>query len=59
MHLVKGWYTDDADDAGAGGKSQHILSHLRELQARAPPRGYFLEPTKSILVVAPMNVVRV
>ena len=47
------WYTDDA---GAGGNFPHILAHLRDLQARGPPRGYFLEPTNSILVVALSNL---
>ena len=32
------------------------MAHLRELQTRGPPRGYFPEPTKIILVVAPRNV---
>ena len=41
---------------GAGGKFKHILAHLRDLQARGPPRGYYPEPTKIILVVAPRNV---
>ena len=52
-HVKQLWY---ADEAGAGGKFTHILSHLRDLQARVPPRGYFPEQTKSILVVAPRNV---
>ena len=34
------------------------MAHLRDIQARVPPRGYFLDPTKSILVVAPRNVAR-
>ena len=34
------------------------MAHLREFQARGPPKGYFLEPTKSILVVDPRNVAR-
>ena len=50
------WY---ADDAGAGGKFIFFFfAHLWNLQARGPPRGYFPEPTKSILVVAPRNVAR-
>ena len=54
--LTQPWY---ADDAGAGGKFPHILAHLRYLQARGPPRGYFLDPTKSILVVTLRNLARV
>ena len=34
------------------------MEHFRDLQARGSPWGYFLEPTKSILVVAPRNVAR-
>ena len=49
------WY---ADDLGAGGTFERILSHLWDLQARGVPRGSFLEPTKNILVVAPRNVAR-
>ena len=49
------WY---ADDAGAGGTFHHILAHLWDMQARAPPRAYFPGPTNSILVVAPNNVAR-
>ena len=45
-------------DAGAKGKFGHILEHFQDLQARGPPQGYFLEPTKSILVVATRNVAR-
>ena len=36
----------------------HILAHLCDLQAQGPPRGYFPEPTKNILVLAPRNVSR-
>ena len=49
------WY---ANDAGGRGKLKHILTHLWDLQARSPPRGYFPEPTKIILVVDPWNVAR-
>ena len=34
------------------------MAHLRDLQARAPSRGYFPEPRRSILVMAPWNVAR-
>ena len=34
--ITQPWY---ADDAGAGGKFEHILAHLRDLQARGLPRG--------------------
>ena len=49
------WYTDDAR---AWGTFHHILAHFWDMQARGPPRGYFPDPTKSILVVAPGNVTR-
>ena len=39
-----------------GGNFGKILAHFRELQFKGPPRGYFLEPRKIILVVAPHNV---
>ena len=35
---------------------QQILEHFWDLQARGPARGYYLEPTKSVLVVAPGNL---
>ena len=53
--VTQPWYADDAE---AGGGFQYILAHLRDMQARGPSRGYFPEPTKSILVVAPINVAR-
>ena len=43
---------------GQGGEFKHILAHLRCLLARGLPRGYYPEPTKIILVVAPRNVAR-
>ena len=49
------WY---ADDAGAGGTFQQILEHFRDFQARRPARGYYPDPTKRILVMAPGNVDR-
>ena len=45
-----------ADDAGAGGTFQKILEHFRDLHARGTARGYYPDPTKSILVVDPGNV---
>ena len=53
--VTKPWY---ADDAGAGGNYWQILARFWELQVRGPLRGYFSEPTKSILVVAPRTVAR-
>ena len=53
--VTQPWY---ANDAGTGRKFGHILEHFQDLQARGPPRGYFPEPTKSILVVAQRNVAR-
>ena len=52
-HVTQPWY---ADDTGAGGKFTNILEHLRDLHVWGPARGYYLEPTKSILVLAPGNV---
>ena len=48
--ITQPWY---ADDARAGGKFPHILTHLRDFQARVLPRGYFPDQTKSIFVVTP------
>ena len=49
------WY---ADDAGAGGKFGAVMAHFRDLQLKGPARGYFPEPTKSILVVSEQNLPR-
>ena len=43
----------------SGGGPTKILEHLRELQVRGPAQGYYLKPTKNILVDAPVNVARV
>ena len=48
-HITQPWY---ADDTGAGGGFRRILEHFLDLQARGAPWGHFIEPTKSILVVA-------
>ena len=53
--VTQPWYTDDAR---AGGTFQKILEHFWDLQARGPSRGYYPEPTKIILAVAPGNVSR-
>ena len=46
--VTQPWY---ADDAGTGGKFGDVMAHFRDLQLRGPARGYFPEPSKSILVV--------
>ena len=48
--ITQPWY---ADDTRAGGTFQQILEHFRDLQARRPARGYYLDPTKNILIMAP------
>ena len=50
------WYFDDTR---AGITFERIRRHLYYLMVRGPPRGYFLDPTKSILVVFPWNLPRV
>ena len=40
---------------GGGGTFGGIRRHIDELIVRGPPRYYFPEPTKSILVVSPRN----
>ena len=47
------WY---ADNAGAGGKFDKIADCFMELTDKGPVRGYFPNPTKSILVVKPHSV---
>ena len=51
--VTQPWYADDAE---AGGKIPQIMEHLKDLQAQGPAQGYYQEPTKSILAVAPGNV---
>ena len=53
--VTQPWY---ADDAGAGGTFAEVQAHFQDLQVRGPARGYFPEPTKSILVMTPGNVAR-
>ena len=43
---------------GRGGTFQQVQAHFQDMQARRPARGYYPEPTKSILAVAPGNVAR-
>ena len=54
-HVTQPWHVSNA---GAGGKFKHILAHLQDLQTQGPPRGYYQELTKIILVVAPHNLAR-
>ena len=53
--VTQPWY---ADDAGARGTFQQVQAHFWYLQARGPAWGYYPDPTKSILVMAPRNVAR-
>jgi hypothetical protein len=46
------WY---ADDAGAGGNFDSLRRYFERLQEIGPSRGYFPEPSKSILVVLEHN----
>ena len=55
LRVTQPWYPDDA---GAGGNFVHMLAHIWDLQAWGLSRGYFPEPTKTILVVSPRNVAR-
>ena len=41
-----------------GGTFEEIRRHLDDLMVRGSPLGYFLEPTKSLLVVSPQNFLR-
>ena len=48
----------NADNTESGGTLEGIRIHLDELMVRRPWRGYFLDPTKSILGMSPRNVPR-
>ena len=50
--VMQPWY---AGNAGAVGEFRDIMAHYRDLQLRGPALGYFLNPTKSILVMAERN----
>jgi hypothetical protein len=52
--INQSWY---ADDAGAGGSFNSIQRYFEKLQEEWPRQGYFLEPSKSILIVQPHNKV--
>ena len=41
---------------GRGGAFKDVQAHFQDLQARGPAQGYYLDPTNSILFVAPGNV---
>ena len=53
--VTQPWY---ADDAGAGGTFAEVQAYFQDLQVWEPTRGYYLELTKSILVVTAGNVAR-
>ena len=52
-NFTQPWY---ADNSGSGGTSPRILAHLDNIMTWEPPQGYFLDLTKSILVVSTHNV---
>ena len=51
--VIQPWY---ADDAGAGSAFEGIRRRMDDFMVRGTLRGYFTEPTKSILVVSPWSV---
>ena len=52
-HVTQPWY---AKNTGAVGTFEVLHDHMCDLLVRGPPRGYFQESTKIILVVYPRNV---
>ena len=54
--VTQPWY---ADESGAGRTFNGIRWHLDSLMIRGPLQGYFMDPTKRILVVYPWKVPRV
>ena len=51
--VTQPWYDDNA---GALGMFDHLDNYFKALNCNGPERGYFTEPTKSILVVHPQNL---
>ena len=52
-NLFQPWY---ADDGAAGGCWDDILRWYDALGRIGPPRGYFPEPSKSIIIVHPSKI---
>ena len=48
FHVTQLWY---AENTGKGGTYDALQDHIRDLPVRRPPRGYFLDLTKSISIV--------
>ena len=53
--VTQPWYADDAE---VGKMFKDMQAHFQDLRVRGPARGYYPDPTKSILVVAPGNITR-
>ena len=53
LSITLPWYVDDT---GAGFTFAGIHHHLDDLMMKGPPRGYFPELTKSVLVQFPWNI---
>ena len=53
--VTQAWYEDGNR---TGGIFKVIRRHIEDLMVQGPPRGCFLEPTKSVLVVSPQNLPR-
>ena len=51
--FMQPWY---ADNAGALGMFNHLENYFKALKRNVVERGYFPDPTKSILVVHPQNL---
>ena len=47
-----------ADDAGTEGTFEVIRHYLDDFMMQGNPHGYFPEPTKSVLVISPRNVLK-